>query len=438
MTDLSPDQILRDFEALRPGAEQLDQRWDDARHQRVLQVALVRATTPRTDRRGPRARWLVAGVAVAATLTGAAFLAPFLFPGQPPIPAAPSPNPPSTPLPSPTAATPSAAAPVFDRWTDSPIDLPIAPYLELIQQARQAELDAWHAQNSKPFATQQQQLARCLADAGFEYQARPLPVNPLESLPAVSGGRLLIPRLSAERDQVARYGYGEAELGHGVQVPGSSIDLPLEAWSPADRANLAYYKGLTEKRQEAFEIALAACQGDQQIQAEHPEIPTEHALRDIILDSYGAPRWLEEAEDLVGGPFGTVGFHADQVDNPDAFIEADGLFADPGLLAVNQDWISCMATSGTVPERVNLVNARQVGTSGLLMQTAILGNEQGSPIWTAEELRAFAVADYDCRAETDYVNRYARAQAAFQAEWIAAHQAEFDALVDTWNQKRKA
>ena len=441
-TKPTADQILRDFEALGAGSDQLERRWDAARRERTLQLVLDQASAnlprPLPDRPSLRRRWLGAGIA-AAMLAAAGFAAPVLLRNQPSIPAeplAPASTAPSQPPPSQPAQP--AGPPASSRWTDSPIELPYARYVEVLRQARRADLEAWHAKNEKPFAKQEKLLVQCMADSGFKYHARPLPLTPERELGRLSGAQLPIVHLDPNRDVVARHAYGQPQRDTTlVAAPGAGIELPLEEWSPADQANLAYYNDLDEEAQQSYDITLVVCGGDRRVQAEYPKIPTEHALTDpYISDSYhGGQTWFDEAGLIVTASY-SGGIMGDQAEDPEALIEARGMYLDPRIVAVNESWISCMEQKAVVPEPVDLRTARHIGPLGVLMQQGLLERE-GKALWPEGGLQAFALADYDCRVDTDYVNRYAQAQAAYQNEQIAAHQAELDNLVDTWNKKRQ-
>lgn len=74
-TTPSPDQILRDLEALRPDADQLKRAWDETGREQALQAVLTRtAAQPRPSRRRVR-RILLGGLAAAVCGGGVAWAA---------------------------------------------------------------------------------------------------------------------------------------------------------------------------------------------------------------------------------------------------------------------------------------------------------------------------------------------------------------------------
>lgn len=473
-TRLGPDEILSAFEALKPIDDDLQRAWEPGRSERTLQAvlgqsgrsAIIRARTGRTRVRTQR--WIGVGIVVAAALAVVAMIAaPAVLRSQSGVPAEPAA--PTSPLPTPSqppssdasvspqeSAAPSSP-PVARLGVGSPVEMPFAPYVEIARRASQADIDAWFAATREPFAEQQKQIALCMADSGFDYQARTLPDYPVEGtvLGALPGADLRLAWLPATRDQVARYGYGQlaGQLGdagyptneYAETLAWSKREAPLDEWSPADRANNATFERLSEAQQQDFMVVLAICGGDLELRANHPAVPTTHALSsraDYVADEYpgseGRLDWLYEYEPILQPLFAILltGTHLTDLDL-EAMEAAGSLYTDPRVTALNSAWTTCMIGAGVVPETGNLDRINRVGPSSpttLLPWFATTDN--GVTTLSNEAYIAVALADFDCRGQTDYVNTLAQVQAELEARVVTAHQSELDTLVNTWNTHR--
>lgn len=132
-TTPTAEQLLRDFEALAPDEDRLQQAWDDVRRERTLQVILVRTGSLqraplRHRRHGRRARWIGAGIAAAALLTVAVFVAPVLIRNLTGMPATPAPL--ATPAATSAVTSPSTSPTRPDASPSSPATgqpTPMAP-----------------------------------------------------------------------------------------------------------------------------------------------------------------------------------------------------------------------------------------------------------------------------------------------------------------------
>lgn len=464
-TKPSSDTILRAFESLRPEAEQLEQEWDAARRGHVLKAVLSQ-TADRPPRRWPAARWLGAGIAAAAALAVVAMLAvPHLMPSPPVVPAEPAP-PTSTPEPTATAtAGESDDATLRPGYlVESPIEMPFDPYVDLAREAAQADIDAWFAATREPFAAQQKQIAQCMADADFDYRARTLPDFPVEwtVLGSMPGSELELPWLPASREQVARLGYANPPDSHAADprypdnayaetVSWSRGGVPIDQWHPEERANNATFEALSKAEQGEFMTALQICTGDRELRAKHPDVPTKHALASraaYLADEYpgsdGALDWLYDYWEIFQAPFvihrgpgflGPKRFEQPIQDHLDveAIEAAGGIYADPEVIELNTAWTTCMRSAGVVPETADLAGLNRLGPNSFqVLQWAVPAKGQ----FDEGSYREIALADFDCRARTDYVNTFAQRQAALETKVVAAHQGELDATVHTWENRR--
>lgn len=457
-TKPSPETIVHAFEALRPEAGELEQEWDAARRDRVLDAVLERTMSRGEShrRQNPAARWVGVGIAAAAVLVVAAMLVvPVLLPSSTVVPAKPAPptsTPSTEPLPAKTSAPQPTAAgtPEASNSVTSPIEMPFTPYVEIVRQAAQADIDAWFAATEQPFAEQQKQIALCMADSGFDYQARTLPRFPVEwtVLGSLPGTDLELPWLPATREQVAHHGYGRlaGQLGDPSYPTNPYADslswtgggVPLDEWNSAERANNATFETLSEAEQRKFMTVLEICGGERELRADHPEVPTKHALAsraDYIDDEYpgsdGALDWVYEYEPIFQSLFAVFYVNRDHDFDLESMKAAGSLYTDPDVVELNSAWAACMADAGVVPETKDLEVPSRLGPD-LATRTSWPWDSVNGKI-DAEKYTAVALADFDCRGRTDYVDTLARLQAEREAEVVAAHQADLDALVSTWD-----
>jgi hypothetical protein len=119
-------------------------------------------------------------------------------------------------------------------------------------------------------------------------------------------------------------------------------------------------------------------------------------------------------------------------------MEAAGsLYTDPRVTALNSAWTTCMIGAGVVPETASLDRINRVGPNSL---TTLLPwfatTDNGVTNLSNEAYIAVALADFDCRGQTDYVNTLAQVQAELEARVVTAHQSQLDTLVNTWNTHR--
>lgn len=274
------------------------------------------------------------------------------------------------------------------------------------------------------------------------------------ALGSLPGADLDMPWLPAARDEVARYGYGRLsgldDAGYPTNAYADSLSwaksgVPVDEWSPAEQTNNATFEALNEAEQQEFIAVLEICGGDRKLREDHPDVPTKHALAsyaDYIGDEYpgtdGSLDWLYEYEPLSQSMFAVyldreAYLHRDRDINLDleAMQASGSLYTDPAVVELTTAWTTCMVDAGVVPESENLELRRQVGLG--LGAVSSWARDPATGRIDGEKYLAVALADFDCRAQTDYVNTLAQRQAEREAAVVAAHQTELDTLVTTWN-----
>ncbi|MEA4943884.1 MAG: hypothetical protein VB080_05520 [Propionicimonas sp.] len=369
----------------------------------------------------PGVRWAIglsaaaAVVAVLVLASGAVTLRPIeASPGQTPVPT-------MTAVPAPTPS--GELAP---RWgsaqTIAPDDLPLTPYWDAVRRAEDYENRLAAASDYRTWWDAREAfLPICLAESGFDYVPErrawdgPEPGSEAEARAAIQNhNRLRIPGLDADRAVVTQVGYGLRSAA--AELPGQDAALIDDA------QNTAYLDSLSPARQKKYKAALDGCRA--QFQRKNP-VPDEPYRKNFISARFG---------DLLSD---LVGFH---VRGSTSDIEAD-----PRIVQLNSEWRACMAPSGLPieddrawstkpgpwdgPVAAYLIAVR-TGADGL---AADPGDDparidQQSLVGSEPEFR-IALADYDCRASTGYLDRFIAVQREHEQAFLDVHRKELDKLV---------
>ncbi|MBD7957023.1 hypothetical protein H9651_05200 [Microbacterium sp. Sa4CUA7] len=238
-----------------------------------------------------------------------------------------------------------------------------------------------------------QLVAQCMTAAGFDYVA-PGAVGDAGA-PAAAAAAYE----PDSRDWVRQYGYGI------VTSPGQA-----DAVSPTGQAvdpNEDYVAGLDDERRAQYYAALYG--GGEGEGA-----------------AGGCHDWAQQ--ELEGDNPLTSGEHAE-------LIEAvNGFYADlqtvPELVELNAQWAACMTGSGyagfsvqrdaetSIAEAVAEYYGRQTAWEPDDPQLAVLADEEA----------ALALADLDCREETDFRAREATVTATWEKTFVAEHREQLEAF----------
>ena len=256
-------------------------------------------------------------------------------------------------------------------------------------------------------------VAQCMAMQGFDYLPN---LGWLEHLQALTSEEYL-PRPD-DRDWVARWGYGLAA---------SPDQLAPEKTTPPVDPNQEYIDSLTPDEQRAYDHALYGPANDD------PEWTWETG---------GCQGW---ASHEIGGD-GPAQADENQpiLDAVSAFLEKP--LAGPELEELNADWAACLSTAGFgpfgKPEEAQSSVHRQVNEHWRTQddpdgdRIARIDEDPAYAAIASHEI-ALALADLDCREQTDYAQRLIRIRFAAEEQFIADHQEELDALVARVAQARK-
>jgi hypothetical protein len=281
-----------------------------------------------------------------------------------------------------------------------------APYMDG-PQATAAEQTA----KTDWYTRLQDAVAACMAKRGFRYVPHPADFGSISTTGV--GGFLLVvpvPVLDADRSIVAQHGYGV------LAAPD-----PTAAGLGAD-PNVAYQQSLSPAEADAYSIAL---NGDYHVPT------TDGSCSSEAIDAYPEPAGYSDRLSVFQAENGGV------LHSLSATLRL-GFLADLRVAALNREWEDCMNTKGYVFDEGATGYGPQAAM-GLALRTrpdgtvapshagemvADIPPEERSLLGTEPE-RVVALADYDCRVATDYLNRLITIRVQMDNEFIAAN---YDAL----------
>lgn len=380
---------------------------------------------------------LLSGVAI-VVLTAAALIPVALGHGQA-LRAVPATSPaPSEDSPSIDDHANAGKAPWASVRGAAPDELPLVAYWKLIWKAEAHENERWtDAAEVSRVRAKEDYLAQCMAEAGFTYTAS-YPGEPDPEWQAILAARqrdnLAIPALDADRAVVSAFGYG-------LMSPTQEIaDRQLRAGKA--NPNTEYYNSLSKPDQRAYDRAMSGADLDKA-----PATPTTSSSDGCVWKAertYPDPELASDG-DQVGEAFFGLRYKLME------FGAEPGTATDKRVLALNTEWRTCMASAGVdvdarlasrQPDDPSSVDGPQAAFL-LAMETGDDGavadpseplssrrRDQQSLSGSKPEV-AIALADYDCRVATDYVDRLVAVQRSLEEAFITKNRSELDRLT-TW------
>ena len=251
---------------------------------------------------------------------------------------------------------------------------------------------------------QEELVARCMAEQGFEY----VPYVDLVDVDFVE-------RRPDDREWVAEWGFGivRQALSPAADEPQEAVSNPnterVAGYSPAQRA--AWEKalfgdldamGVGDDGVVVWDANLGGCRGwaTRQVDGEHDLLarPEFIPLVDALFEFYGQVHWDQTS---------------------------------PHLAEAVREWAACMTIAGHGGFRNPRALQEYLGDR---LDRLGLHEIEGDP-WQYRPLRALAeyevtvaLADFDCRAEIDFDARAAAAREAAELEFIEAHRDQLTAL----------
>lgn len=316
-----------------------------------------------------------------------------------------------------TSGTPSQS----DTATPEPSVEPLAPYPAFMEEAADGDTEAL----AKQFAKEEALIAPCMKEQGFEY------------IPVTFKGALDDDATDVEVDpDEPEWGSLEfaQQFGYGL-VTTPWDDLPKvkpEDKEPPDE-NQAYVDSLSESARRAYDAALY---GD-------PEAPGfDEAWEQITLDPkvVGCSHWAQEQVTSTQALRDPEFDELFQAISDEAYATRENT---PELASLDKEWSACMADRGFVFGRPYDAQqyVRQLAIDELWADRGDKDDPDDIDI-PQETLDAFqemeikhAVADRECAASVDYVERTGQIEHAVQQAFVDEHRAQLDALVAKYGKK---
>jgi hypothetical protein len=326
--------------------------------------------------------------------------------------------------------------------------MPLEPYYAALRHEASLLRPGIEQAEAQRTADMEDEVARCMSAAGFTYypvetsepaldeSARAL----LEKEVGWLWDRLPVPQLGDTREDVAKHGYGQWEA-FDLGLSGARLDDgAIALGEPGPDPNAEYTATLSEAAFNAYLKALEGVEpagdgtwtgdglafsgeGDScraQAARKFPDPVLERPLSDYVY------------QDLVGG-MAEISWQVDD---------------DPSTLALDREWAACMLERGfdaseergTGDGGVERISAGPVQAFQLAMRTGADGRvaaEYGDPdapedqrslIQSGPEIE-IALADFDCRVETDYMNRLIAIQTAMETAFVEENRSALDELL---------
>ncbi|MDR2373225.1 MAG: hypothetical protein LBD77_03830 [Bifidobacteriaceae bacterium] len=276
---------------------------------------------------------------------------------------------------------------------------------------------AYNQWQSEAFAVKEDELAKCMKAEGFEYTPRQwVDYEAYTPQGTFSDGDLLwLPWLPETREQVAARGYGK----------GDPEMISAGAEQDVDPVNYAYKQSLSADALAAYDSASAECVAR-----------IEPVLEDRIPSAPAQPN-----QDF-SWQFGELVAAMDQLNWPGVSETAEARL-------LNGEYSDCMSKAGydldsgaefgpaEVTPWAAEAMARRTKADGSLgeswfNQPVSLGGplppeEERSLLGAPGEI-AIALADFDCRATTDYEARLLAVYLRLETEFVEQHKTELEAM----------
>lgn len=268
-------------------------------------------------------------------------------------------------------------------------------------------------------------IAECMKDQGFEY-------TPVDFTKIDIGMPVIDEEDTKTREYAEKYGYGVLQ--------GPWMDEPTESGDEAEALldpNAEYKASMTDLERQAFEEALNGT-GAMDPSADG-ELLTEGGVPPVeeqgCVGKATAEVWNEDDDEP----------HAEPSEALTAFnVDLQTLYQDqetaPDIVKLNEKWAACMAEAGI--DRFSNPN-----------ETWDYFNEKANAVWddvapdatapaeadpaALEEERKTAVADFDCKERTSYVDTRDEVTFALEQAFIDSHKDLIETIKAEWEQQRK-
>lgn len=252
-------------------------------------------------------------------------------------------------------------------------------------------------------------VAQCMQDEGFEYTPAP-------------GSASFDPGVEWEpedREFVSQWGYG------AVEYPGADEQPEPEQITPDPNAD--YVMALSESEQTAYYEALYGPSPSE-------EEMSEDGSYEYNWETAGCNGW---ADHEINGddPLQSDEF-ADVMAAVTAFYESSASL--PAIVDIDREWSACMDAAGYpgYATQADAQNSIYDEINGIYENSSETGPDEAAMSELHEREVELALADLDCREETDYRAKYQKAQFDAEAQFIADHKTELEAMKAAAEQAR--
>lgn len=310
------------------------------------------------------------------------------------------------------------------RWASptsaAPSDMPIAEkFWAPMLLAGELEKASIPEQRLDFWSDQESYVAECMKRSGFVYFPRSYSSEPMSDEEAAHNAtlhrdNLPIPYLDSDREVVATLGYGALSASRA------------SAQSPADSENEAYYSSLSTSQREAYDSAMGAPREGADAGGQLPMSGCRWEAQQKYPDPYPT--------DAAGIQFADLGVG---VANLGTFPPIE---ADRRIVKLNAEWRSCMTRRGASVDvyqehatEPNMMDG-PMAAMDLAFQPSTDGEIAGADNPTDESGAAsashikIALADFDCRRDTRYMDRFVEVQRELEEDFVRSNQKRFDEL----------
>lgn len=313
-------------------------------------------------------------------------------------------------------AAPAAVGLVFvlagctaaDGSADSAENSPLTEYFSAFYGGEMSE-EEQQAQFEKQNKQREELVAQCMQDEGFEY-------IPAPSTMTFSSGTEWKPE---DREFVAQWGYG------AVKYPDADEQPDPEQMTPDPNAD--YVTALSESEQAAYYKALYGPSPSE-------EEMSEDGSYEYNWETAGCNGW---ADHEINGddPLQSDEF-ADLMDAVTKFYENAASL--PAIADLDREWAACMDAAGYpgFAAQADAQNSIFDELNGMYENMTEAGPDQATMDDIHKREVDLALADLDCRKETDYRAKYQKAQFDAEEQFIADHKTELEAMKAAAEQAR--
>ncbi|MFS0712405.1 hypothetical protein ABC195_00870 [Microbacterium sp. 2P01SA-2] len=295
-----------------------------------------------------------------------------------------------------------------DGSADSTEESPLSEYFSAFYGGEMSE-EEQQAHFEKQNKEREELIAQCMQDEGFEYI--PAPANM-----SFSSGTEWKPE---DRDFVAQWGYG------AVKYPDADAQVEPEQVTPDPNSD--YVMALSESEQMAYYEALYGPSPSE-------EEMSEDGSYEYNWETSGCHGWADH--ELNGDDPMQSDEFADVMDAITKFYETSATL--PAMADLDREWAECMDAAGYpgFAAQADAQNSIYEELNGVYENSTETGPDQATMDEIHEREVELALADLDCRKETDYRAKYQKAQFEAEEQFIADHKAELDAMKAAAEQAR--